>query len=74
MFKGVEHGRRPPDLWVGASHNQADANFFRGFPPFSFYRIEFYLQQTLKFAVLRSLNLPCFNGFLAFSDYKYSGS
>jgi hypothetical protein len=24
-----------------ASHNQADAAFFKGFPPFSFYKIEF---------------------------------
>ena len=28
----------------GASHNQADAAFFRFFPPFSFYKIEFYLE------------------------------
>jgi hypothetical protein len=40
----------------GASHDQAGAAFFRGFPPFSLYKLGLYLEQTFKIAVLRSLN------------------
>jgi hypothetical protein len=59
---------------LGASHYQADAAFFRGFPPFSLYKLGLYLEQSFKFAVLRSLNHLFFHGFVEFSDYQYSGS